>query len=165
MLPSRNSMRGSNRKKSSQPDLREVVSRKEIGAVTINMSGRSGLGLTPKYKIDMVKDYLQTTTPDVIILQDAIDHNDITMILDDIGSGGLYEWYFRPDHSKFSPEENLDEYGENTADSEEVECVTGIIWNKEKYLGTPLKVDDHRLSQYRYGHCNVSRFIASVIAE
>ena len=39
------------RKKSSQPDLRDVVSRKEIGAVTINMSGRSGLGLTPKYKV------------------------------------------------------------------------------------------------------------------
>ena len=147
LLPSRNSMRG--RKKSSHPDLREVVSRKEIGAVTINMSGRSGLGLTPKYKIDMVKDYLQTTTPDVIILQDAIMINDITAVLDEIGSGGLYEWYFRPDRSKFSSAENMEDCDDAMADSEEVECITGIIWNKEKYLGTPLKVDDHRLSQYR----------------
>ena len=146
ILPSRAGVR-SNRKKSSHPDLREVVSRKEIGAVTINMSGRSGLGLTPKYKIDMAKDYLQATTPDVIILQDAIGHNDITSVLDEIGSGGSYEWYFRPDHSKFSPSEIDDD--DNIPDSDEVECVTGIVWNKEKYIGTPLKVDDHRLSQYR----------------
>ena len=41
---------------SKNPDLREVVSRKEVCAATINMSGRCGLGLTPKYKVDIVKD-------------------------------------------------------------------------------------------------------------
>ena len=42
--------------KKSKPDLRQVVSRKDITAVTMNMSGRSGLGLTPRYKVDMVKE-------------------------------------------------------------------------------------------------------------
>ena len=95
----------------------------------------------------MVKDYLQSSLPDVIILQDAIDHTDITTILEQIGNSS-YEWYFRPDHTNQS-QTNDTEGIDDGIDSEEESCVTGIIWNKDKYLGTPLKVDDHRLSQYR----------------
>lgn len=42
--------------------------RLEIAAVTINMSGRGVLGVTPKYKIDMVETFLKSS-PDLIFLQ------------------------------------------------------------------------------------------------
>jgi hypothetical protein len=42
--------------------------RMEIAAVTINMSGRGVLGVTPKYKVDMVETFLKTV-PDIIFLQ------------------------------------------------------------------------------------------------
>ena len=129
---------------SKNPDLREVISRKEVCAATINMSGRCGLGLTPKYKVDMMKDYLQSINPDVIILQDAIDHNDIITVLEDISHGSL-EWHFRPDQSIAIAEEK------ETEEEMMGSCLlTGIAWNRDKYLGTPLKLDDQRLTQYRY---------------
>jgi hypothetical protein len=43
----------------------------EIAAVTINMSGRRVLGVTPKYKVDMVETFLKSL-PDLIFLQ--VDH-------------------------------------------------------------------------------------------
>jgi len=140
-LHSRNARKSLN---NNNPDLREVVSRKEVCAATINMSGRCGLGLTPKYKVDMMKDYLQSVNPDVIILQDAIDHNDIITVLEDISHGSL-EWHFRPDQSVEEKET------EHLAEEEMMmgSCLlTGIVWNKDKYLGTPLKMDDHRLTHY-----------------
>lgn len=42
------------KKVSKASDSKYVTSRMEITAVTINMSGRGVLGVTPKYKIDMV---------------------------------------------------------------------------------------------------------------
>jgi hypothetical protein len=53
--------------KSSGPP-KYVTSRLEISAVTINMSGRGVLGVTPKYKVDMVETFLKTV-PDIVFLQ------------------------------------------------------------------------------------------------
>ena len=58
-------------------DFRDVVSRKDVSAVTMNMTGRVGLGLTPRYKIEMVKEYLSSTKPDILIVQDCIDCSDM----------------------------------------------------------------------------------------
>jgi hypothetical protein len=88
----------------------------EISAVTINMSGRSILGLTPKYKVDMVETFLQTL-PEVIFLQvhifriklafyrismsffsyyeDSIDDDDMNAVLKKV-SNGNYKSYFQP---------------------------------------------------------------------
>jgi hypothetical protein len=123
-------------------DLREVVSRKEVTAVTMNMSGRSGLGLTPRYKIDMVQEYLQSI-PDVILIQDAIDHADMTGVLDKVADG-RYDWHFSPDRSS----EGVSEDKEANDDEDDGRCVTGIAWNKDKYIGTPLQVTDRRLAEY-----------------
>ncbi len=54
--------------KRGSSDPKYVTSRMEISAVTINMSGRGVLGVTPKYKIDMVETFLKTV-PDVVFLQ------------------------------------------------------------------------------------------------
>ena len=90
------------------PDFRDVVSRKEISAVTMNMTGRVGLGLTPRYKIDMVKEYLSSTKPDILIVQDCIDCSDMVNILDQVGNGD-YEWQFTPeDHLQSDDEEYED---------------------------------------------------------
>ena len=58
-------------------DFRDIVSRKDVSAVTMNMTGRVGLGLTPRYKIEMVKEYLSSTKPDILIVQDCIDCSDM----------------------------------------------------------------------------------------
>ena len=58
-----------NGKKSKGSDApKYVTSRMEISAVTINMSGRGVLGVTPKYKVDMVETFLKTI-PDLVFLQ------------------------------------------------------------------------------------------------
>ncbi len=59
------------KRRSSDP--KYVTSRMEISAVTINMSGRGVLGVTPKYKIDMVETFLKTV-PDVVFLQVSFIH-------------------------------------------------------------------------------------------
>ena len=56
------------KKVSKASDSKYVTSRMEITAVTINMSGRGVLGVTPKYKVDMVETFLKSL-PDVIFLQ------------------------------------------------------------------------------------------------
>ena len=62
-------------------DFRDVVSRKDVSAVTMNMTGRVGLGLTPRYKIEMVKEYLSSTKPDILIIQDCIDCSDMVKLI------------------------------------------------------------------------------------
>ena len=50
-------------------DLRLTGSKKEITVVTINANGRGALGLTPRYKIDLIKTYLMSSKPDAIFFQ------------------------------------------------------------------------------------------------
>ena len=120
-----------------------MVSRKDISAVTMNMTGRVGLGLTPRYKIDMVKEYLSSTKPDILIVQDCIDCSDMVNILDQVGNGD-YEWQFTPEDR---PEDHL-QSGAHDEEYEDNKCVAAIIWNKKKYIGTSLKQDDKRLGEF-----------------
>jgi len=140
---SRGTVNNANRRPKSEsiPDLRKVVSRKDVNAVTMNMNGQSGLGLTPRYKIDIFKEYLIGCKPDVIVVQDAIDPLDFASV---VGPFENYQWYFRPDHSNLTLAEN----SKVSDDEDDGRCVTGIVWNKEKYKGTPLQIDDDRLSDF-----------------
>lgn len=52
----------------SPPDAGAIKSRKEIKAVTMNMSGKAVMGMTPKYKINMIQDFLYDF-PDVVFFQ------------------------------------------------------------------------------------------------
>ncbi len=60
--------------------------RMEIAAVTINMSGRGVLGVTPKYKVDMVETFLKTV-PDIIFLQ--VLSNIFILVISSIYLGGV----------------------------------------------------------------------------
>jgi hypothetical protein len=60
--------------------------RMEIAAVTINMSGRGVLGVTPKYKVDMVETFLKTV-PDIIFLQ--VLSNIFILVISPIYLGGV----------------------------------------------------------------------------
>lgn len=55
--------------KKNTKDLRLTGSKKEITVVTINANGRGALGLTPRYKIDLIKTYLMSAKPDAIFFQ------------------------------------------------------------------------------------------------
>ena len=50
-------------------EIRLTGSKKEITVVTINANGRGALGLTPRYKIDLIKSYLLSSKPDTIFFQ------------------------------------------------------------------------------------------------
>ena len=54
-----------------------------IRAVTMNLSGQSVMGLTPAYKINYIRNYLQTS-PDVVFIQDGIKEEDLLPILDEV---------------------------------------------------------------------------------
>ncbi len=71
-----NGSRGSNghrspyrdRKSKTPPDAGAIKSRREITLVTMNLSGSGVMGLTPKYKINLIEQFLDNF-PDVIFLQ------------------------------------------------------------------------------------------------
>lgn len=85
----------------------------------------------------MVKEYLHSA-PDIIVVQDSIDLSDMAGVLDSVGNGS-YQWYFRPHDGTEDQDEDDEEVDQRT---------TGIVWNKEKYNGTPLQIDDERLSEF-----------------
>ena len=62
-----NYMKIKSRKKSNE--VRLTGSKKEITVVTINANGRGALGLTPRFKIDLIKSYLLSSKPDTIFFQ------------------------------------------------------------------------------------------------
>ena len=64
----------------------------------------------------------------MILIQDAIDNADLTSVLDSVGNGS-YQWYLNPDRSRLIT-------AKDSEDDDDGRCVTGIIWNKEKYIGT-----------------------------
>lgn len=119
-----------------------VPSRKEVSLVTMNTSGKSVMGFTPKYKLNMIEEFLQTF-PDAIFFQDAIELSDLTVILESV-SEGKYEFYFQ--HMDFDQDEKTREEAESGIATR---SLTGIAWNREKYFGTPLQLDDERLREYR----------------
>ena len=66
-LPTPHYMKIKSRKKSTETRL--TGSKKEITVVTINANGRGALGLTPRYKLDLIKSYLLSSKPDTIFFQ------------------------------------------------------------------------------------------------
>ena len=60
-----------------------------IRAVTLNLSGQSVMGLTPAYKINYIRNYLETL-PDVVFIQDGIKEEDLLPILDEV-AGDKYK--------------------------------------------------------------------------
>ena len=54
-----------------------------IRAVTLNLSGQSVMGLTPAYKINYIRNYLETV-PDVVFIQDGIKKEDLLPILEEV---------------------------------------------------------------------------------
>ena len=60
-----------------------------IRAVTLNLSGQSVMGLTPAYKINYIRNYLETT-PDVVFIQDGIKKEDLLPILEEV-AGDRYK--------------------------------------------------------------------------
>ena len=54
--------------------------RKAITVVTMNLSGQSVMGLTPAYKINYIRDFLQSL-PDVVFIQDSIQEDDLSQVL------------------------------------------------------------------------------------
>ena len=56
-----------------------------IRAVTMNLSGQSVMGLTPAYKVNYIRNYLETL-PDVVFIQDGIKEEDLLPILDEVAA-------------------------------------------------------------------------------
>jgi hypothetical protein len=73
-------MKIKSRKKSTE--IRLTGSKKEITVVTINANGRGALGLTPRYKIDLIKSYLLSSKPDAIFFQ--VRNSDLVRLIMEI---------------------------------------------------------------------------------
>ncbi len=96
-------------------DAGAIKSRREISLVTMNLSGSSLMGLTPKYKVNLIQEFLGSFPEAVFIqvnfnysvdravcnlnslylrLQDSIERDDLTRVLENI-SEGKYEYFFQ----------------------------------------------------------------------
>lgn len=100
------------KREKSPIDAGSIKSRKAIDVVTINMHGKGVMGLTPKYKVNMIQDFL-SNFPDVVFFQvrfskvcswsmystlitfqDSIEYNDLTNVLEAV-SEGTYDFHFQ----------------------------------------------------------------------
>ena len=70
-----------------------------IRAVTLNLSGQSVMGLTPAYKINYIRNYLETI-PDVVFIQDGIKEEDLLPILDEV-AGDKYKCEYQVSFIKY----------------------------------------------------------------
>ena len=58
----------------------------------MNLSGQSVMGLTPAYKLNYIREYVETI-PDVVFIQDGIREEDLSNILEGASDGKyLYEF-------------------------------------------------------------------------
>ena len=71
--------------------------RKSIKVVTMNLSGQSVMGLTPAYKINYIRDFLQSL-PDVVFLQDSIQEDDLSQVLTEVAED-KYKYQLQVKHS------------------------------------------------------------------
>lgn len=62
------SSRGKGGKPSTPPDAGAIKSRREISLVTMNLTGSSLMGLTPKYKVNLIEQFLNNF-PEVVFIQ------------------------------------------------------------------------------------------------
>ena len=118
-----------------------------IKAVTMNLSGQSVMGLTPAYKLNHIREYLETL-PDVVFIQDGVREEDMTGITGAV-AGDKYSCEFQALPRKHKDKEKLEEAALDAS----IKSLgppppqTAIIWNNEKYYGTPLELSDSRLGK------------------
>merc|ERR1719150_491068 len=102
----------------------------------MNLSGQSVMGLTPAYKLNYIREYLETL-PDVVFIQDGIREEDVTKILEEV-SDGKYSCEFqalprREGHDREEQEEREDK----VRSPGPAPPLTAVVWNGEKYHSTP----------------------------
>lgn len=118
-----------------------------IKAVTMNLSGQSVMGLTPAYKLNYIREYLESL-PDVVFIQDGVREEDMTGITEAVAAG-KYSCEFQALPRKHKDKEKLEEAALDAS----VKSLgppppqTAIVWNNEKYYGTPLELSDSRLGK------------------
>ncbi len=108
-----------------------------LQAVSMNLNGNAVMGYTPRHKLQQIQDFLKDF-PDVVMVQDSVELVDITPILEAV-SDGAYDYHFT------SPWEDR-QGGE--WEGEAGRSVTGIAWNRNKYFGSPLQLEDFELKDY-----------------
>lgn len=104
----------------------------------MNLSGRNAMGYTPRHKLQKIEDFLRDFA-DVVFIQDSIDVADITPILESVSEGG-YDFHFSTQQS--------DGRSGGKWEGEADRSITGIAWNKAKYFGTPLQMEDSEMEKY-----------------
>ena len=110
---------------------------KEIVVESLNMNNKGVMGLTPTHKLRKLREFI-SKLPDVILIQDSIEHDDLADLLNDV-SREKYDSYFQAiGEIEVAGEEN----------NEQIRSITGIVWNRENYVGTPLNLDDDRLAEF-----------------
>ena len=118
-----------------------------IKTVTMNLSGQSVMGLTPAYKLNHIRDYLESSSPDVVFIQDGVREEDLTEILNEASN---YSCEFQALPQKYKElremqQKNEDDLAASVKSLGPPPPQTAIVWNKEKYFGTPLELSDNRL--------------------
>ena len=89
-FPARSAMRENKSNKSVTTE--HMKGRLAIKVVTMNLSGQSVMGLTPAYKLNYIREYVETI-PDVVFIQDGIREEDLSNILEGASDGKyLYEF-------------------------------------------------------------------------
>ncbi|TRY78703.1 hypothetical protein TCAL_14425 [Tigriopus californicus] len=125
----------------SQDNNEPQPAQREVSLINMNLNGKSVMGLTPKYKIRMIEEFLKSF-PDVLFFQDAIDLVDLVPVLEDVSDKKL-ESYFQL--ANIDEKDRSDIHADVPTASR---SMTGIAWNKEKYDGTPLQLEDDRLVEH-----------------
>jgi len=116
-------------------DSEGMKGRKAITVVTMNLSGQSVMGLTPAYKINYIRDFLQSL-PDVVFIQDSIQEDDLSQVLKAVSE----------DKYKFQLQ-TVPTQKEGRNSPLPPPPMTGIAWHSDKYFGTPLELSDERLGK------------------
>ena len=98
------------------------------------------MGYTPRHKLQKIEDFLKDFA-DVVFIQDSIDVADITPVLESVSEGG-YDFHFSTQQS------DVRGGGGGKWEGEADRSITGIAWNKAKYLGTPLQMGDSEVEKY-----------------
>ena len=96
------------------------------------------MGYTPRHKLQKIGDFLRDFA-DVVFIQDSIDVADITPILETVSQGG-YDFHFSTQQS--------DGRSGGKWEGEADRSITGIAWNKAKYFGMPLQMEDSEVEKY-----------------
>ena len=160
-----------NKAKLEEQSFKQLLgSKKDITLVTMNTNGRGVLGLTPKFKLEMIRQHFAANKPDVVFIQDSIDTSDILELIKkgfpsktfhlfphktcklkySRAASPNYEAFFQNGLSSEGDDQYMYEKdgpdGQEGVGSDEQRrpskprSLTGVVWDKTKYEGTPLQV-------------------------